>query len=109
LGGEFDDFWATSGSRSGPRIDKGQQDLPLDGEEFCPLVANRIAHWRLRREAGMAVGHGLGGRCRAFSGPEPGSGPTVGDFVVTQAGYAIAILSRARAVETLEMLGIDPG
>jgi hydrogenase expression/formation protein HypC len=34
---------------------------------------------------------------------------TVGDFVVTHAGYAISVLPRARAVETLEMLGIDPG
>jgi hydrogenase expression/formation protein HypC len=34
---------------------------------------------------------------------------TVGDFVVTHAGYAISVLSSARAVETLEMLGIDPG
>lgn len=34
---------------------------------------------------------------------------TVGDFVVTHAGYAISVISRARAMETLEMLGIDPG
>jgi hydrogenase expression/formation protein HypC len=34
---------------------------------------------------------------------------TVGDFVVTHAGYAISVISHARAVETLEMLDIDPG
>jgi hydrogenase expression/formation protein HypC len=33
----------------------------------------------------------------------------VGDFIVTHAGFAISVLSRARAVETLEMLGLDPG
>jgi hydrogenase expression/formation protein HypC len=34
---------------------------------------------------------------------------TVGDYVVTHAGYAISVLSRARAVETIEMLGLDSG
>lgn len=34
---------------------------------------------------------------------------TVGDFVATHSGYAISVLSRARAVETIEMLGLDPG
>ncbi len=33
----------------------------------------------------------------------------IGDFVVTHAGYAISVVSRARAVETMEMLGLDPG
>lgn len=33
----------------------------------------------------------------------------VGDFVVTHAGYAISVLSRGRALETIEMLGLDPG
>lgn len=32
----------------------------------------------------------------------------VGDFVVTHAGYAISVLPRARALETIEMLGLDP-
>jgi hypothetical protein len=27
------------------RCVKGQQDLPIDGQEICPLVATRIAHW----------------------------------------------------------------
>lgn len=34
---------------------------------------------------------------------------TVGDFVVIHSGYAISIVSRERAVETLEMLGLDYG
>jgi hydrogenase expression/formation protein HypC len=34
---------------------------------------------------------------------------TVGDYVVTHAGYAISVLSRALAVETIEMLGLDSG
>jgi hydrogenase expression/formation protein HypC len=33
---------------------------------------------------------------------------TVGDYVVTHSGYAISVLSRERAVETIEMLGLDP-
>lgn len=32
---------------------------------------------------------------------------TVGDFVVVHSGYAISIVSRERAVETLEMLGLE--
>ena len=34
---------------------------------------------------------------------------TVGDFVVVHSGYAISIMPRERAVETLEMLGLDSG
>jgi hydrogenase expression/formation protein HypC len=34
---------------------------------------------------------------------------TVGDYVVTHAGYAISVLSPIRALETMEMLGLDPG
>lgn len=34
---------------------------------------------------------------------------TVGDFVVIHSGFAISIVSRERAVETLEMLGLDSG
>jgi hydrogenase expression/formation protein HypC len=33
----------------------------------------------------------------------------VGDFVVTHAGFALSILPTAQAVETIEMLGLDPG
>ena len=33
----------------------------------------------------------------------------VGDFVVTHSGYAISVLSRAAAEETIAMLGIDTG
>ncbi|MEX1092744.1 MAG: HypC/HybG/HupF family hydrogenase formation chaperone [Acidimicrobiia bacterium] len=34
---------------------------------------------------------------------------TVGDFVVVHSGYAISIVSRERAVETLGMLGLVLG
>lgn len=34
---------------------------------------------------------------------------TVGDFVVTHAGFAISMLAHDRAVETMKMLGFDPG
>lgn len=34
---------------------------------------------------------------------------TVGDYVVTHSGYAISVLSETQAVETIEMLGLDPG
>ena len=34
---------------------------------------------------------------------------TVGDFVVIHSGYAITIVSRERAVETLGMLGLEFG
>jgi hydrogenase expression/formation protein HypC len=33
----------------------------------------------------------------------------LGDYVVTHAGYAISVLSRMRALETMEMLGLDTG
>jgi hydrogenase expression/formation protein HypC len=32
---------------------------------------------------------------------------SVGDFVVTHAGFAISIIPRERAAETIEMLGLD--
>jgi hydrogenase expression/formation protein HypC len=32
---------------------------------------------------------------------------SVGDFVVTHSGYAISVLSRTQAVETIEMFGLD--
>lgn len=32
---------------------------------------------------------------------------TVGDYVVTHSGYAISVLSREHALETLEILGLD--
>jgi hydrogenase maturation factor len=31
----------------------------------------------------------------------------VGDYVVTHSGYAMSLLSRERAEETLEMLGLE--
>lgn len=31
----------------------------------------------------------------------------VGDFVIVHSGYALSIVSRERAVETLAMLGLD--
>ena len=33
---------------------------------------------------------------------------TVGDFIVTHAGFAISMLPPDRAVETMKMLGLDP-